>query len=48
MSFLKWNKDSIERDSRLLLPGMTIGSLSRDDVKETDRLNDQSLISRSV
>ena len=27
MSFLKWNKDSIERDSRLLLPGMTIGAL---------------------
>ena len=27
MSFLKWNKDSIERDSRLLLPRMTIGAL---------------------
>ena len=27
MSFLKWNKDSIERHSRLLLPGMTIGAL---------------------
>ena len=27
MFFLKWNKDSIERDFRLLLPGMTIGAL---------------------
>ncbi len=27
MSFLKWNKDSIKRDFRLLLPGMTIGAL---------------------
>jgi signal transduction histidine kinase/CheY-like chemotaxis protein/HPt (histidine-containing phosphotransfer) domain-containing protein len=27
MSFLRWNKNSIERNSRLLLPGMTIGAL---------------------
>ena len=27
MSFLNWNKGSIERDFRLLLPGMTIGAL---------------------
>ncbi len=27
MSFLNWNKDSIERNFKLLLPGMTIGAL---------------------
>ena len=27
MSFLKWNKNSIERNFKLLLPGMTIGAL---------------------